>query len=293
MAPPLKPPPLRAVRGRGGGDDGYHATPPPSPFSSPHLEVALISAQDLYPAARSMHTYAVAYLSSDHRVRTRVDAAGHTDPAWNEKFVFRVDNHVLRSETAAITIDIYAARTGIFMGSDTHIGTARALISTLRPSSTLRYAALQVRRPTTLRPQGILNLSVALADPHPPHAEHRPISTPKVDPPKTKRRTADTNRETDKEKTEVERQLEKWRAEIPPASGEMVKEERVGGRTGRNRAPMVVPAVKEKAPVRWERRRSFGRTFACFGGEYEESSEYVPAARIVQERPARRGARDY
>ncbi|URD82775.1 C2 domain containing protein [Musa troglodytarum] len=291
-----------SVRGRGGsvavGDvgggagegGGYYPAPPPVPFSRHHLEVTVISAQDLYPAARSMRTYAVAYFRPDHRARTRIDASGHTDPTWNDKFVFRVDDAVLH--TSAITIDVYAARPGLLPGPDILLGTARAILSTLRPSSTTHYAALQIRRPASLRPQGILNLGVALVDPCPRsvpvHADRgHASSTPRPDVPKPKRSTAGTSRAADRERTELERKLKKWRAELPPVSGEVVRPEK----GGRNRGAPVAAVVEDEPVIRWQRIRSFKR-FACFGGGNVESGEFVAAPRYVEERPPRRTARD-
>ncbi|XP_065031125.1 uncharacterized protein LOC135653262 [Musa acuminata AAA Group] len=292
-----------SVRGRGGsvaaGDvgggagegGGYYPAPPPIPFSRHHLEVTVISAQDLYPAARSMRTYAVAYFRPDHRVRTRIDASGHTDPTWNDKFVFRVDDAVLHSDTSAITIDVYADRPGLLPGPDILLGTARALLSTLRPSSATHYAALQIRRPASLRPQGILNLGVALVDPSartvPVHANRgHASSTPRPEVPKPKRPTAGTSRAADRERTELERKLEKWRAELPPVSGEVVRQEK----GGRNRGAPVAAVVEDEPVIRPQRNRSFKR-FACFGGGNVESGEFVAAPRYVEERPPRRAAR--
>ncbi|CAL9132772.1 unnamed protein product, partial [Musa acuminata var. zebrina] len=274
--------------GEGGG---YYPAPPPIPFSRHHLEVTVISAQDLYPAARSMRTYAVAYFRSDHRVCTRIDASGHTDPTWNDKFVFRVDDAVLHSDTSAITIDVYADRPGLLPGPDILLGTARALLSTLRPSSATHYAALQIRRPASLRPQGILNLGVALVDPSartvPVHANRgHASSTPRPEVPKPKRPTAGTSRAADRERTELERKLEKWRAELPPVSGEVVRQEK----GGRNRGAPVAAVVEDEPVIRPQRNRSFKR-FACFGGGNVESGEFVAAPRYVEERPPRRAAR--
>ncbi|RZS28495.1 hypothetical protein BHM03_00062091 [Ensete ventricosum] len=280
------------VGGGAGEGGGYYPAPPPLRFSSHHLEVTVISAQDLYPATRSMRTYAVAYFRPDHRARTRIDASGHIDPTWNDKFLFRVDDAVLRSDTSAITIDVYAARPGLLPGPDILLGTARALLSTLRPSSGTHYAALQIRRPTSLRPQGILNLGVALLDPSarsvPVHADHRHASSnPRPEVPKPKRPTAGTSRAADRERTELERKLEKWRAELPPISGEVVRLEK----GGRNRGAPVAAVVEDEPVIRWQRIRSFKR-FACFGGGNVESGEFVAAPRYVEERPPRRPARD-
>ncbi|XP_077229423.1 uncharacterized protein LOC143862288 [Tasmannia lanceolata] len=140
--------------------------PPPIPFQL--LEINIISAQDLSPVSRAMRTYAVAWVHADRKLSTRVDQHGHNDPTWNDKFIFRVDDLFLRSETSAVMIEIYALR----CFRDSHVGTVRVLLSNLLPPqppssrpfpSGTRFVALQIRRPSG-RPQGILNIGVAILD---------------------------------------------------------------------------------------------------------------------------------
>ncbi|KAL0927280.1 hypothetical protein M5K25_001443 [Dendrobium thyrsiflorum] len=150
--------------GTSGNDFLLSPRPPPSTFNL--LEVTLISAQDLFPSSRSLHTYAVAWLHPSHRLRTRLDSIGHTSPTWNDKFLFRIDDSTLCSDTSAIQINIYAARPRFLPGPDTLLGTTRAILSTLHLSPSTRFFALQVRRPTSLRPQGILNIGIGIADPY-------------------------------------------------------------------------------------------------------------------------------
>ncbi|OWM63280.1 uncharacterized protein LOC116192580 [Punica granatum] len=135
------------------------------------LELNIISAQDLAPVTRSMRTYAVAWVHPDRKLSTRVDASGHTNPSWNDKFVFRVDDEFLESDTSAIMIEIYA----VHWFKDVQVGTVRVLIDNVvpilptgRPFWHQRYVgmefvALQVRRPSG-RPQGMLNIGVAVLD---------------------------------------------------------------------------------------------------------------------------------
>ncbi|KAF8401986.1 hypothetical protein HHK36_012937 [Tetracentron sinense] len=131
------------------------------------LEINIISAQDLSPVSRAMSTYAVAWVHPERKLSTRVDPHGHANPTWNDKFVFRVDEDFLRSDTSAVMINIYAVR----FFRDVRVGTVRVLIGNLIPPSTrprnphpgMRFVALQVRRPSG-RPQGILNLGVTLLD---------------------------------------------------------------------------------------------------------------------------------
>lgn len=130
------------------------------------LEITLVSAQDLEPESKSMHTYAVAWLNPERKLLTRIDHDGHTHPTWNEKFLFRITDEFLDSDTSAIMIEIYASS----WLRDTLVGIVRVLISNLLPPSsrnegkaTMRLVALQVRRPSG-RPQGILNVGVMLLD---------------------------------------------------------------------------------------------------------------------------------
>ncbi|KAK6915315.1 C2 domain [Dillenia turbinata] len=132
------------------------------------LEINVVSAQDLAAVqkTKSMQTYAVVWVHPGRKLTTRVDGSGHTNPTWNDKFVFRVDDRFLNSEHSAINIEIYA----VSWLRDTLVGTVRVLIHNLLPPSTrspqssaIRFVALQIRRPSG-RPQGILNMGVTLLD---------------------------------------------------------------------------------------------------------------------------------
>ncbi|XP_057734563.1 uncharacterized protein LOC130950009 [Arachis stenosperma] len=135
------------------------------------LELNVISAQDLAPVTRNMRTYAVAWVHPDRKLSTRVDTQGHTNPTWNDKFVFRVDEEFLYADTSAIMIEIYA----LHWFKDVHVGTVRVLVGNLIPPPPdrpyhnnraplgMRFVALQVRRASG-RPQGILNIGVAVLD---------------------------------------------------------------------------------------------------------------------------------
>ncbi|KAK7391662.1 hypothetical protein VNO78_20080 [Psophocarpus tetragonolobus] len=135
------------------------------------LELNVISAQDLAHVARNMRTYAVTWVHPDRKLSTRVDTEGNTQPTWNDKFVFRVDEDFLYSDTSAIMIEIYA----LHWFKDIHVGTVRVLIGNLVPPPSkpyhnnnrtplgMRFLALQVRRPSG-RPQGILNIGFTLLD---------------------------------------------------------------------------------------------------------------------------------
>lgn len=127
----------------------------------------MISAQDLSPVSNSIKAYAVAWLNPERKLATQIDQTGHTDPTWNEKFIFRVDDEFLGSENSVIMIEIYSSA----WLRDVLVGTVAVLVSNLIPSGTrsgnrkpkLRFVALQIRRPSG-RPQGILNIGVSLLD---------------------------------------------------------------------------------------------------------------------------------
>ncbi|XP_010522448.1 PREDICTED: uncharacterized protein LOC104801063 [Tarenaya hassleriana] len=142
------------------------------------LELNIISAQDLAHVSRKMKTYAIAWVHSERKLTTRVDYSGGSNPTWNDKFVFRVNDEFLYADTSAVMIEIYA----LHWFRDVHVGTVRVLISNLIPPSHrpgfrtgnneyrrstlppgMRFVALQVRR-TSGRPQGILNIGVGLLD---------------------------------------------------------------------------------------------------------------------------------
>lgn len=254
---------------------GYYPSPPPFPFNFHLLEVTLISAQDLFPCSRSMRTYAVAWLHPDHRLRTRLDAVGHTDPTWNDKFVFRVDDSTLRSDTSAIHVDIYASRPRYLLGPDTLLGTSRAILSTLRPSPATSFVALQIRRPASLRPQGILNIGVALIDAYvrslPIYADlgasafayHDLMAKPakKVNkasflPQQQGEVVLDRNGSVggmgEKERLALEKKLKKWRSEIPAMDAKEAE------------------ATKEEGSSRGKQKRARGISCFSIAGQYAD-----------------------
>ncbi|XP_048533996.1 uncharacterized protein LOC125527470 [Triticum urartu] len=154
-----------------GHDDGS----PPSPLHL--LEVTVISAQDLHRRHRLSHrvrAYAVAWIDGTRKLRTEVDLAGGADPTWNDRFLFRVDAGFLKSETAAVVVEVRATRR---FGSDVVLGRTGIVVSTFVRVHSSRLtaapavavaptgrqvAALQLRRPRSLRPQGVLNVAVTL-----------------------------------------------------------------------------------------------------------------------------------
>ncbi|XP_059290388.1 uncharacterized protein LOC132043943 [Lycium ferocissimum] len=132
------------------------------------LEINVISAQDLEPLSKKMKTYAAAWIHPTRKLATGVDVEGGNNPTWNDKFVFRVDEEFLRQDNSAVHIEIYS----VHWFRDSLVGTVRVLVGNLIPPIRthhrthhlgMRFVALQVRRPSG-RPQGILNIGVALLD---------------------------------------------------------------------------------------------------------------------------------
>ncbi|XP_057772234.1 uncharacterized protein LOC130991838 [Salvia miltiorrhiza] len=142
-----------------------------APPSKTHqlLEINIISAQDLQLVSKSMKTYAMAWMNPKRKLTSRVDDEGRNNPTWNEKFVFRVEEDFLKQDTSAVMIEIYSNN----WFRDVLVGTVRCLVGNLIPQTSrshngqpyigMRFVALQIRRPSG-RPQGILNIGVALLD---------------------------------------------------------------------------------------------------------------------------------
>ncbi|KAF2557454.1 hypothetical protein F2Q68_00018322 [Brassica cretica] len=144
-------------------------------FACPVLEINLISAQDLAPISKNIKTYSVAWINTDpmRKLTTRVDQANRSNPIWNEKFVFRVDDKILDVDASSIVIEIYAAA----WAKDALVGTVNVLLSDLFApwsgfgdgddggggNNNMRLVTLQIRRPSG-RLQGFLRLGVALLD---------------------------------------------------------------------------------------------------------------------------------
>lgn len=134
------------------------------------LELNLLSARDLATVSKSMKTFAVAWIDQDRKLETRTDQTGQNNPAWNEKFAFRVDDDFLIGESSTITIEIRALTR---RGNVVLVGTVSVLVASLFPRSTtssqkrsfskMRFLTLQIRRPSG-RPQGVLDVGVALLD---------------------------------------------------------------------------------------------------------------------------------
>ncbi|CAA2998772.1 Hypothetical predicted protein [Olea europaea subsp. europaea] len=114
-----------------------------------------------------MRTYAVTWVHPGRKFTTRTDKHGQTNPTWNDKFAFRVDDVFLLSDNAAVNVEIY----NVSWLHDVLVGIVHVPVgdlinpspSSLSSSKTTRFVALQVRRPSG-NPQGILNMGVSLLD---------------------------------------------------------------------------------------------------------------------------------
>ncbi|KAL2345820.1 hypothetical protein Fmac_007105 [Flemingia macrophylla] len=124
------------------------------------LEMNIISAQDLAQVSNPVQAYAVAWVHPDRKLTTQIDQEEGTNPTWNEKFVFRVDDNFLSNENSVITVQVYSSA----WPRDVLIGTVGVLVGNILPPNRkpkLRFVALQIRRPSG-RPQGILNVGATL-----------------------------------------------------------------------------------------------------------------------------------
>ncbi|KAL4302057.1 hypothetical protein GQ457_10G014050 [Hibiscus cannabinus] len=139
------------------------------PTHSRFLEINIVSAEDLAPVSKNMKTYAVVWVKPDEKLATGVDQKGGTDPSWNDRFTFKVDDKFVNSEDAKIFVEIYAAA----WVKDALVGSVNVLINdifhlrsvtdTKVNNNASRTVTLQIRRPSG-RPQGILMMEVALVD---------------------------------------------------------------------------------------------------------------------------------
>lgn len=131
------------------------------------LEINLISAQGLkLPSAdsrRSNHAYAMVWVDSTTKLRTRTDRLGGENPSWNDRFLFRVPPNFIVSDTSAVTVEIYAA--GYIR--DVLMGSVRLLLSNCFGKSLIdilgipTFTAVQVRR-TSGKFHGVLNVAATV-----------------------------------------------------------------------------------------------------------------------------------
>ncbi|KAL8099348.1 hypothetical protein AgCh_031850 [Apium graveolens] len=124
------------------------------------LQVNVISAHDLPPMAKMLRTYVLARVNADQILKTSVDHKGHTNPCWNHKMVFRVDEKFLQRRSSAITFEIY----NVAWLRDLPIGTSRLSIQNiLNCNTTMKPLALPVCRPSGLL-KGTVNVMINIVD---------------------------------------------------------------------------------------------------------------------------------
>nr|GMD32057.1 serine/threonine-protein kinase DDB_G0283821-like [Ipomoea batatas] len=131
------------------------------------VTATLISAQDLASVSKSQRSYAIIWVNPSKKRSTSIDSKGQTNPTWNHKFTFRVDEDFLGSDESAVNVEIYS----VSWFRDVLIGTVRINVKHLLAPPTRsitqegnkneRFMALQIRRPSA-DPQGMLNMGVAL-----------------------------------------------------------------------------------------------------------------------------------
>ncbi|KAK4339345.1 hypothetical protein RND71_040807 [Anisodus tanguticus] len=130
------------------------------------LEINLISAQSLKtPIAnlRRMQTYAILWVDSSTKLRTKIDHHGGENPTWNDKFLFRVSPEFISRDTSGVSVEIYA----VGCIKDDLVGTVRLLISSCLNSNsgtstaTPAFTAVQVRR-SSGRFHGVLNIAATV-----------------------------------------------------------------------------------------------------------------------------------
>ncbi|CAI9772420.1 unnamed protein product [Fraxinus pennsylvanica] len=71
------------------------------------LEISLISAQNLAPVSKSMRMYALTWVHPNRKLSTVTDQRVNNNPTWNSKFAFPIDDEILESDDAAVTVEIY------------------------------------------------------------------------------------------------------------------------------------------------------------------------------------------
>lgn len=129
------------------------------------MELTIISARDLKKATMlsKTKTYAVAWISNDHknRLRTPVDKNNGNDPNWNHAMKFALDEAALQQGRLLLEIAVYADATF----RDKEIGRISiSLNEFLNPGTTsAQFVSYQIRKPSG-KPKGLLNLSVKLAE---------------------------------------------------------------------------------------------------------------------------------
>ncbi|CAM6084563.1 unnamed protein product [Calypogeia fissa] len=155
------------------------------------IELKVVSATNLKKVKKfgsaQQRCYVVAYIYAAQRQATQADSAGGVNPTWNapltllcyetdlypdyrsgSSFSTRPSSSSAASSSSssrAITIEIYAHSSGIFSSGDKLVGTVviplRDIASAV-PAENLTSMAFDVRRPSSGRVKGKLNLTVKL-----------------------------------------------------------------------------------------------------------------------------------
>ncbi|KAG9155857.1 hypothetical protein Leryth_004110 [Lithospermum erythrorhizon] len=134
------------------------------------LEITLISAQGLKPPLTNMgkfQTYAVLWVDSSEKLRTRIDSVGSENPTWNDKFLFKVNANFITKETSGVCVDLFAV--GHFR--DSLVGSVRFLLGNCLVNdneggfvkSTPVFNAVLIQRPSG-KFEGVLNVAISIFD---------------------------------------------------------------------------------------------------------------------------------
>lgn len=124
------------------------------------LEINVISANDLPPMGKMLRTYVLARVNSDQIMKTSVDHKGNTNPSWNHKMVFRVDEKFLQRHSSAITFEIY----NVAWLRDLPMGTTRFPIQNiLNNNSIMKPMPLPICHPSGLL-KGTISVTVNIVD---------------------------------------------------------------------------------------------------------------------------------
>ncbi|KAG9160248.1 hypothetical protein Leryth_027275 [Lithospermum erythrorhizon] len=131
------------------------------------LEINLISAQGLKPPSTHIgrfQTYAVLWVDSSEKLRTRVDNLGGGNPTWNDKFLFRVAPDFISGDTSGVSVDIFSV--GHFR--DSLVGSVRFLLGNCLGKDSVvngvkgtpAFTAVLIQRQSG-RFEGVLNVAMA------------------------------------------------------------------------------------------------------------------------------------
>ncbi|CAK7357595.1 unnamed protein product [Dovyalis caffra] len=135
------------------------------------VEINLISAQELMSKSKSsstpMQTYVVGYINPKEKAVSRVDRTGNTNPTWNDKFLFALDEELERSRpNCCLVLEIYRVRR---FRKDERIGVVHVLLEDLLKIKGLAAGEAKVRETCMTflvqnpsgEPHGIINIGAA------------------------------------------------------------------------------------------------------------------------------------